>query len=235
MIRRNTLAGAVALAVLLADQAVAGSAILPAEVAGGFSVPVRSLKESTLRWKFRSTVQQKYDFSCGSAAVATLLTYHYRTPTTEEAAIEAMYVRGDRTKIQREGFSLLDMKLYLERHGFRADGFEATLEQVVEFGAPGIVLVQDNGYRHFVVLKGVHDGRVLLGDPAIGARILKREDFERAWLNRIFFVIHSHRDIAAFNVPAQWQTGPRAVLGDAISRDSLMGVTLLRPDPRRDF
>jgi predicted double-glycine peptidase len=213
----------------------AGTALLPAEVAGGFSVPVTSLKEINARWKFRSTVQQRYDFSCGSAAVATLLTYHYGAPTSEESAIQAMYARGDQTKIRREGFSLLDMKLYLEQHGYRADGFEATLEQVVEFGAPGIVLVEDNGYRHFAVLKGVQDGRVLLGDPAIGARILKREEFERVWLGRIFFVIHSHRQNVAFNVPEHWQRYPRAVLGDAISRESLMGITLLRPDPQRDF
>jgi uncharacterized protein len=167
--------------------------------------------------------------------VATLLTFHYRAPTTEASAIEAMYVRGDTEKIRREGFSLLDMKQYLEQRGYRADGFEATLEQVVEFGAPGIVLVEDSGYRHFVVLKGVHDGKVLLGDPAIGARILKRADFERVWLGRIFFVIHSHRGLAAFNVAEHWQRAPHAVLGAAISRDSLMGITLLRPDPVRDF
>ena len=237
MNRRRALIGLAAAAVtsLAAGRAMAGTAVLPAEIAGGFAVPVTSLKVTTLRWKFRSTVPQKWDFSCGSAAVATLLTYHYNAPTSEESAIAAMYVRGDQAKIRREGFSLLDMKLYLEQRGFRADGFEATLEQIVEFGAPGIALVQDNGYRHFVVLKGVHDGKVLLGDPALGGRILKRADFERLWLNHIFFVIHSHRQLAAFNVAAQWQLAPSAVLGDAIRRDSLMGITLLRPDPARDF
>jgi predicted double-glycine peptidase len=228
--------GALALLACLGPAAAhGGTALLPAEVAGGFAVPVTSLKETTLRWKFRSTVPQRFDFSCGSAAVATLLTHHYNAPTSEQSAIEAMYVRGDRVKIQREGFSLLDMKLYLEQRGYRADGFEATLEQIVEFGAPGIVLMQDNGYRHFVVLKGVHDGKVLLGDPAVGARILKREDFERLWLNHIFFVIHSHRQQAAFNVPAQWHIAPSAILGSALDRQSLMSITLLRPDPLRDF
>jgi hypothetical protein len=48
-------------------------------------------------------------------------------------------------------------------------------------------------------------------------------------------VIHSHRQLAAFNVAAQWQLAPSAVLGDALRRDSLMGITLLRPDPARDF
>ena len=233
--RKAVLLALVLLSCAARAQVPAATAELPAEVAGGFSVPVTSLRETTLRWKFRSTIPQQYDFSCGSAAVATLLTYHYGAPTSEAAAIQVMYARGDQLKIRREGFSLLDMKLYLEQRGFRSDGFEATLEQIVGFGAPGIVLMQDNGYRHFVVLKGVRGSKVLLGDPALGGRILERADFERLWLGHIFFVIHSHREQAAFNVAAQWQLAPSAVLGDALQRDSLVSITLMRPDRQREF
>ncbi|HZP85229.1 MAG TPA: C39 family peptidase [Burkholderiales bacterium] len=213
----------------------AATADLPVEIGGGFSVPVASLKETMARYRFRSTVHQKFDYSCGSAALATLLTYHYETPTTEEETIRAMLIGGDQTKIQREGFSLLDIKNYLEARGFRADGFEATLEQIIEFGAPGIALIQDNGYRHFVVIKGVHDGKVLVGDPALGARVLRRAEFERLWVNHVFFVIHSHRKVARFNVAAQWQVAPSAVLGDALSRQSLSTMMLMRLDPATHF
>jgi hypothetical protein len=123
------------------------------------------------------------------------------------------------------------MKIYLESRGFRADGFEATLEQVVKFGAPGIVLIQDSGYKHFVVLKGVQKDMVLLGDPARGGRIVDRKEFESMWQGHIFFVIHSHRDVSQFNVASHWHTRPTAVLGDAINRESLMGITLLRRPP----
>jgi predicted double-glycine peptidase len=224
-----------ALVALSPGRVSAATADLPADIAGGFSVPVVSLKETMARYRFGSTIHQKFDFSCGSAAVATLLTYHYETPVSEEDAIRVMFSRGDQLKIQREGFSLLDMKNFLEGRGFQADGFEATLEQIVQFGAPGIALIEDNGYRHFVVIKGVHDGKVLVGDPAIGGRILPRRDFERLWVNHVFFVIHSHREQAHFNVVAQWQLTPRAVLGDAISRESLAGITLLRTNRATDF
>jgi predicted double-glycine peptidase len=217
-----------------AASAFAASVDLPIESGGNFSVPVKSMKQGLAEIRFRSTIPQKYDFSCGSAAVATLLTYHYGRPSSEEEVIQAMFARGDKPKIQREGFSLFDMKLYLESKGFRADGFEATLDQVVKFGAPGIVLIQDNGYKHFVVLKGVEKDAVLLGDPARGGRIMERKEFESIWLGRIFFVIHSHKDQARFNVASHWYTRPTAVLGDAINRDSLMGITLLRR-PSTDF
>src|SRR3954451_23242215 len=84
---------------------------------GDVTMPVTSLKQA----KTGRTLIQKYDFSCGSAAVATLLTHHYNYPVTEEAVFKEMYENGDQEKIHKEGFSLLDMKRYLAAHGFDAD------------------------------------------------------------------------------------------------------------------
>ncbi len=58
--------------------------------AGNLSVRVTSLKEA----RFRTTMRQQYDFSCGSAAVATLLTYHYGHPITEQQIFTAMFDLG---------------------------------------------------------------------------------------------------------------------------------------------
>ena len=118
--------------------ALGGALELPPEFGGAYSVPVKSMKTILAEIKFRTTVRQKFDFSCGSAAVATLLTHHYQRPVTEEEVIKVMYAKGDQAKIQREGFSLLDMKQYLETNGFLADGFEATVDQIIKFGAPGL-------------------------------------------------------------------------------------------------
>ena len=69
-------------------------------IGGRYAVKVTSLKEA----RFKATTRQQYDFSCGSAALATLLTYHYGYPVTEQSVFEEMFVRGDQAKIQREGF-----------------------------------------------------------------------------------------------------------------------------------
>ncbi len=52
-----------------------GGAPFIAEAGGGYAMPVRTIKEIAHARAFRSTLHQRYDFSCGSAAVATLLTY----------------------------------------------------------------------------------------------------------------------------------------------------------------
>jgi len=188
---------------------------------GEFTVRVLSLKEA----KFRRTIKQQYDFSCGSAALATLLTYQYADVVTESQVFQYMYERGDQDKIKREGFSLLDIKIYLESHGYTADGFEATLDKLAEVGVPAIVLISDNGYHHFVVIKGFQAGKVLLGDPSTGARIVSRTEFEKMWTNGIVFVITNKRDQASFNADSEWNAGT-APLGTAVSRDSLANTMI---------
>ncbi|WP_295998022.1 C39 family peptidase [Rugamonas sp.] len=206
--------------------AVPARAIDLAGIAGGnFQLPLTSMKAA----RFQSTVHQQYDFSCGSAAVATLLRYHYDYPVEEKQVFEDMFLRGDQPRIRREGFSLLDIKLYLERHGFQADGFELPLSKLVAAGYPAIVLVSDNGYHHFVVIKGVDGGRILLGDPAGGLRAMSQSGFEAIWLNRLLFVIHGWSGAVHFNGEADWRQTPRSPLGQAIGRDSLANITLFRP------
>jgi predicted double-glycine peptidase len=135
-------------------------------------------------------------------------------------------VRGDQPRIRREGFSLLDMKRYLATRGFTADGFEQPLDKLAQAGLPAIVLVADNGYRHFVVIKGVQGERVLLGDPAGGTRALSRQGFEAIWQNRLLFVIHGRPGKPHFNETVDWRVAPQAMLSEGILRDSLRDVTV---------
>ena len=206
---RFLFAGAAVLA--LDSAAVAGTVYLPAQVGGAYAVPATSLKEA----RFRATIRQKFDFSCGSAAIATLLTHHYRQAVTEEAVFAEMYARGDQKKIQAEGFSLLDMKRYLQAHGYEADGFEAPLTKLEAAAVPAIVLVNENGYNHFVVLKGIRDGRVLIGDPAGGSRALSLAAFEAIWVNQILFVITNRQQLALFNLDSDWRLTPSAPINTA--------------------
>jgi len=194
---------------------------------GGYSVRVTSLKEA----RFRTTVPQRYDFSCGSAATATLLTYQYGHRVSEADVFKQMYALGDQKRIRKEGFSLRDMQRYLHSQGYKADGFELPLEKLEEEGLPAIVLLDDRGYRHFVVVKGLRNGRVLVGDPAKGTRAIPRERFERLWANRVLFVVHNRRDLAQFNSPRDWRTAPPAPLESGVSRHGLQNVVLPRRGP----
>jgi len=191
---------------------------------------VSSLKER----RFRTTVRQQYDYSCGSAALATLLTFQYQDPVSEEAIFKAMWNVGDQEKIRHEGFSLLDIKEYLEANGYQANGYVAPLDKLVEVGIPAIALIKDNGYNHFVVIKGVQNGKVLLGDPSVGSRIVSRTEFEKMRPNNILFVIVGKRERVVFNTRNEWQFRPQAPLGAAAGPDNMANIGLLHLGPN-DF
>ncbi len=220
-----------ALAVLIglcaAGPCPADSVNIPYEMGGAYSLPVTSMKAA----RFRAMVHQQYDFSCGSAALSTLLTYHYGYKVTEETVFTEMYDRGDQPKIRRDGFSLFDMKRYLENHGFQADGFEAPLDKLASAGIPAIVLINENGYNHFVVVKGLRDDRVLIGDPSGGTRALPQAAFEALWTNGILFVISNRQEIAQFNVAAEWNALPRAPLASGINRTGLSDLVIPKAGP----
>lgn len=202
--------------------------------AADYTVRLSTVRELRDRRAFRVTVRQQYDFSCGSAAVATLLTHQYGRPVSEAQVFRAMYERGDRAQIQRYGFSLLDMKTYLEGAGYQADGFEVPLDRLAEVRVPAIALIRENGYNHFVVIRGLRDGRVLVADPSAGSRVFRRADFERVWVDRILFVIRSHTQSARFDLPDHWQVRlPAPLAADAIHRGLAEPSLMMRG--RNDF
>lgn len=225
------LAAACAAPAALADPArhdfTAQPALFPGVAMGGVAMPVMSMRQARLS----GTLLQQYDFSCGSAAIATLLTHHYRTPVTEAQVFESMYLEGDQAKIRREGFSYLDMKRYLARLGFAADGFEQPLDKLNDARIPALALINENGYQHFVVIKGVQADRVLLGDPAQGTRAMPRRQFEALWSNRLLFVIHNRMDQAQFNRVADWRAAPRAPMNSSLGHDSLSAITMPKHGP----
>lgn len=194
---------------------------------GSVTVKVSSLKER----QFRTTVRQQYDYSCGAAALATLLTYHYRDPVGEDQIFQEMWENGDQEKIRREGFSLLDIKKYLVANNYSADGYEAPLDKLAKVGIPAIALIRENGYNHFVVVKGVRNGLVAVGDPSAGAKIFTREEFEKIRVNKILFVINGARENVVFNSRQDWHVREKFPLDLATGSVDLANMTFLRRLP----
>jgi len=232
---RSRIIGAGILAAVLASagSGQAGDIRLTSNVGGDVTVPIISYQARP----FLTVVRQEHDFSCGSAAVATLLTFHYDRPTTERTAFEAMYTIGDQEKIKREGFSLLEMKTYLESLGYRADGFRVPLDKVARVGVPVIVLIETRGYKHFVVIKGLREGRVLVGDPARGVEVMTQADFEQLWKDGIVFAIHNADAIGRqhYNDEAEWRLRPPAPVGSAVNRSGLASFTVMLPGALSTF
>lgn len=146
--------------------------------------PVRSL----LEMRHENVVIQSWDLSCGAAALATLLRYEFGDNVTEKEVAHALmrrkeYIDHPEVVQVREGFSLLDLKRYVEKRGYKGMGLgKLEFEDLIEH-APIMVPVDALGYNHFVIFRGVKGNRVLLADPAWGNRTMTIEKFRRMWLN----------------------------------------------------
>lgn len=201
---------------------------LHGEAGGTYSVAVISWRDIP----FRTVVRQQYDYSCGSAAVATLLRHHYGLSVNEGDVFQSMYAVGDQARIQDVGFSMLDMKRYLEERGFAADGLRLSLDRLASLDVPAIALITRDGYRHFVVVKGVSESEVLVGDPTFGLQTYSRADFEAVWNGVVLAVRHTPEGTAApaFNRAEEWLPWAVAPVGDARQPVSPSDMLLALPE-----
>jgi predicted double-glycine peptidase len=154
---------------------------------------------SLLEMRQQHVIVQKYDLSCGAAALATLLRFQHGEQVTErEVATGLMrrseYIDDPGLIRRREGFSLLDLKRYAQSRGYDGLGFgNLGLDDLTHY-APLMVPVNLHGYNHFVIFRGNVDHRAVLADPAWGNRSMPVDEFLQAWidfpqLGRIGFLI----------------------------------------------
>ena len=178
----------IALAILLCVATVIEAAQMPLSILPGGALvykPIQSVRER----KFADLVQQKTDFSCGAAALATILRQAYWLDVNEEQIIEGMLAHSDQDLVRVQGFSMLDMKRYVESIGMRARGYRVAPETLSDIRIPVVVLMDIRGYKHFVVMQRVHQGWVYIGDPVLGHKRYKVDDFIKGWNGIIFAII----------------------------------------------
>ena len=158
-------------------------------------------------------VRQQWDMTCGAAALSTLLTYDFKDNTPETAVVVWILRRTDPVKIQaRGGFSLLDLKRFVQARGYRAEGFSGmSLEELAALETPAIVPIRSKGVDHFVIVRGVFGDRVLLADPAFGNMTMKTNKFQDVWKQGITFIVHPP-DPRMFQRVAQERTAQSGVI-----------------------
>jgi hypothetical protein len=148
---------------------------------------IRSLKEI----RGEGVTRQKWDMSCGAAALSTVLTYDFKDPTPETAIVVWILHRVDPVRVRaRGGFSLLDLKHFSEARGYHAEGFSGmTMEDLAMEKTSVITPIRAKGVDHFVVVKGIVAGHVFMADPAFGNMTMRVDQFQALWKSGIVFVI----------------------------------------------
>lgn len=162
-------------------------AVSPTVSAGSVPLPMGgallNIKRKTLvDMRFKNVVRQRYDLSCGAAAIATLIRYFYGEKITEKEVIADISKFGDVAKIKKLGFSMLELKRFGDRRGYVVRGFKVkSAKDLVNLKIPVLTLINVRGYNHFVILKGIRNGQVYIADPAFGNRNYSISSFEAGW------------------------------------------------------
>ncbi|MBN1363417.1 MAG: C39 family peptidase [Syntrophaceae bacterium] len=135
-------------------------------------------------------VKQGYDYSCGSASLAIILNHYLGENFTERQVIQGLMHYGNPEQIKkRQAFSLLDMKKFVVKLGYKAEGYKAELDDLKTLTTPCIVPLSILNYRHFVVFRGIFRGHVFLADPWRGDISFTLDDFYKAWYDKVIFVV----------------------------------------------
>ncbi len=175
---------------------------------------------------FANLVRQQTDFSCGAAALATILKYAHGLDVEESSVLAGLLGLTDRALAQAQGFTLLDLKRYVESLGLSGQGYRVGFDELRNAVVPSIVLLEIEGYRHFVVLRRVTGSEVHIADPALGNRAMTLEAFRNAWVNGVIFTVtRGSHDLTAAG---------RARLASELAEPQFASRNVSTPGPRRD-
>ena len=162
---------------------------------------------SILEKRHQNVVLQQWELSCAAAALATILRYQHGLPVSERMVALGMvkrkeYLANPELLRIRQGFSLLDLKRYVDNLGFEGQGLgQLSFTDLVDH-APIIVPIITRGYPHFVVFRGATSNAVLIADPAFGNVTMPIHKFKDAWIkyqkiNHVGFVVTHAGKLAA--------------------------------------
>lgn len=121
----------------------------------------------------RLVVKQRFDMSCGAAALATILGLYYQEKTDEADIIDIIGLRDE--------YSFAELAYAAGEKGYKAVPVSADFNTLTHLKIPVILFIMNFGAGHFTVFKGTDGENVWLGDPAWGNIHLTKADFLKRW------------------------------------------------------
>lgn len=136
------------------------------------NVPVTSWTEI----RDQGIIKQRFDYSCGAAAVATVLHHFYRFEVDEASIIDKIGLKDE--------FSFADLTRVMEEYALKTVAVALDFDHLQRMMLPGIVYLDFHGQGHFSVLRGISSSSVWLGDPSWGNIHMSPARFRGMWETR---------------------------------------------------
>ncbi len=163
------------------------------------SVPVRDPEHRFNRkltsWtalKRKNVVMQQRDYSCGAAALATLMYYHWGDHVTETELILdtiRMLTLEEMRERYENGLTLSDLRRLAVRQGYLSTIGRLEFEKLAKSKVPLLVGIVVNEFDHFVVYRGNDRKYVYLADPTLGNVRTLIPEFKKQWQKNAVLVV----------------------------------------------
>jgi hypothetical protein len=152
----------------------------------------RRYVKSWLELRNQNIVMQQRDYSCGAAALATLIRYHWGESATEtqllREVIRMLTPEEMKERIQN-GLALTDLRRVAVRIGYLATIGRLDFEKLRQSKVPLIVGIVVDDFDHFVVYRGTDGYYVYLADPVRGNVRTPIPKFLEQWQKNLALVV----------------------------------------------
>ena len=141
-----------------------------------------SVFETWVERRDRGVVKQSLDYSCGIAALATLLAMSFDVEVSEPYLLALLEDRGSDWQLESDwrerGVSMAILRKLAAYYDLNTIGVSVSAAGLVQLQRPAIALIDYRGSPHFTVIKPpLADNRIELADPSWGNRTLTRWQF----------------------------------------------------------
>jgi len=138
--------------------------------------------ETWIERRDRGVVKQSLDYSCGIAALATLLGMSFDTDVSESSLLALLEENANQWQLANDwrerGVSLAILSQLAAHYNLSAIGVSVSAAGLMQLQKPAIAFIDYRGSPHFTVIKPpLVNSRIELADPSWGNRMLTRWQF----------------------------------------------------------
>lgn len=149
-------------------------------------------RKSWLDLRRQNVVMQQRDYSCGAAALATLIRFHLHDDVTEIQLLREivkMLTAQEMKERVKNGLSMTDLRRLAVRLGYFSSSVRLDFDKLQKSKVPLIVGIVVNKYDHFVLYRGTDGKYVYLADPARGNVRTPIPEFKKQWQKNAALVV----------------------------------------------
>jgi predicted double-glycine peptidase len=189
--RNNAISSAVAACLILCAISIAHAQYPPAPIRD----PDHAFQKHVCNWKQLKQlhiVMQKRDYSCGAAALATILRYYWGDSVSEEqvlAALQHILTPEEMQDRIKNGLAISDLRRAAVEMGYLSTIGTLPFRELTESKVPLVVGISPEGYDHFAVYRGTDGEFVYLADPIRGNIRVPVCEFIDQWQKNAVLVV----------------------------------------------